>query len=36
MEITPVPGDRVEKLVRDLYATPAPITQKAAALLARK
>lgn len=36
MEITPVPGDRVEKLVKDLYATPAPITQKAAALLARK
>ncbi|HWP24763.1 MAG TPA: hypothetical protein VNL39_00270 [Xanthobacteraceae bacterium] len=36
MEITPVPGDRVEKLVKDLYATPAPITQKAAALLTRK
>jgi tripartite-type tricarboxylate transporter receptor subunit TctC len=36
MEITPVSGERVEKLVKDLYATPAPLTQKAAALLARK
>ncbi len=36
MEITPVSGERVEKLVKDLYATPAHITQKAAALLARK
>jgi tripartite-type tricarboxylate transporter receptor subunit TctC len=36
MEITPVSGERVEKLVKDLYATPAHITQKAAALLAWK
>ncbi len=36
MEITPVSGEKVEKLVKDLYATPPHITQKAAALLARK
>lgn len=36
MEITPVSGEKVEKLVTDLYATPQHITQKAAALLARK
>ena len=33
MEITPVPGDELEKLVKDVYATPADVTQKAAAFL---
>jgi tripartite-type tricarboxylate transporter receptor subunit TctC len=36
MEITPVAGEKVEKLVRDLYATPKEISNKAAALLAAK
>jgi tripartite-type tricarboxylate transporter receptor subunit TctC len=36
MEITPVLGEKVEKLVRDLYATPPDITRKAAALLGKK
>jgi tripartite-type tricarboxylate transporter receptor subunit TctC len=36
MEITPVSGERVEKLVKDLYATPKDISAKAAALLAAK
>jgi tripartite-type tricarboxylate transporter receptor subunit TctC len=33
MEITPVPGDQIEKLVKEIYATPPEIAQKAAALL---
>ena len=33
MEITPVPGDQIEKLVKDIYATPAAVAQKAGALL---
>ncbi len=33
MEITPVAGDQIEKLVKDIYATPAAIAQQAAALL---
>jgi tripartite-type tricarboxylate transporter receptor subunit TctC len=33
MEITPVPGDQIEKLVKELYATPPEIAQRAAALL---
>jgi tripartite-type tricarboxylate transporter receptor subunit TctC len=36
MEITPVAGDRVEKLVSEVYATPVEITTRAAALLAQK
>jgi len=36
MEITPVSGEKVDKLVKDIYATPADITKKAAALLAKK
>jgi tripartite-type tricarboxylate transporter receptor subunit TctC len=36
MEITPVSGEKVEKLVKDLYATPPDITKKAAAFLAKK
>jgi tripartite-type tricarboxylate transporter receptor subunit TctC len=33
LEITPVPGDQLEKLVKEIYATPTEIAQKAAALL---
>jgi tripartite-type tricarboxylate transporter receptor subunit TctC len=36
LEITPVPGERVQKLVTDVYATPAAVTKKTADLLARK
>jgi tripartite-type tricarboxylate transporter receptor subunit TctC len=36
MEITPVAGERVEQLVKEVYATPAAITKKAADLLAMK
>ena len=36
MEITPVPGDQIEKLVKEIYATPPEIAQKAAALIAKK
>jgi tripartite-type tricarboxylate transporter receptor subunit TctC len=36
LEITPVFGERVEKLVKDLYATPQAISKKAADLLAKK
>jgi tripartite-type tricarboxylate transporter receptor subunit TctC len=35
MEITPVPGDQLEQLVKDVYATPPEIAQKAAALIVR-
>ena len=35
MEITPVPGDQIEKLVKEVYATPPEVAQKAAALIAR-
>jgi hypothetical protein len=33
MEITPVSGDQIEKLVREIFATPPEIAQQAAALL---
>ena len=33
MEITPVPGDQLQTLVKEIYATPPDIVQKAAALL---
>jgi len=33
MEITPVPGDQLQTLVKEIYATPPEIVQKAAALL---
>ena len=33
MEITPVPGDQLQMLVKEIYATPPEIVQKAAALL---
>jgi tripartite-type tricarboxylate transporter receptor subunit TctC len=33
MEITPVPGDHLETLVKEIYATPPEIAQKAASLL---
>jgi tripartite-type tricarboxylate transporter receptor subunit TctC len=36
MEITPVDGEKVGNLVKDLYATPKEISNKAAALLAAK
>jgi tripartite-type tricarboxylate transporter receptor subunit TctC len=36
MEITPVPGEKVETLVKNLYATPKAIADKTAALLAAK
>jgi tripartite-type tricarboxylate transporter receptor subunit TctC len=35
MEITPVPGDQVEKLVTDIYATPKSTAQKASELIVR-
>jgi tripartite-type tricarboxylate transporter receptor subunit TctC len=35
MEITPVSGDQVEKLVRETYATPKEVAAKAAALIVR-
>ncbi len=35
MEITPVPGDQIEKLVKDVYATPKPVADKAAGLIVR-
>jgi tripartite-type tricarboxylate transporter receptor subunit TctC len=33
LEITPVPGDQLEQLVRDLFATPPEIAKKASAML---
>jgi tripartite-type tricarboxylate transporter receptor subunit TctC len=33
LEITPVPGDKVESLVKEIYETPAEVAQKAAAIL---
>ena len=33
LEITPVTGETIQKLVRDVYATPPEIAEKAAALL---
>jgi tripartite-type tricarboxylate transporter receptor subunit TctC len=33
MEITPVPGDKVQTLVKDIYSRPPEIAQKAASLL---
>jgi tripartite-type tricarboxylate transporter receptor subunit TctC len=35
MEITPVPGDQIEKLVKDIYATPKAVADQAAALIVR-
>jgi tripartite-type tricarboxylate transporter receptor subunit TctC len=36
MEITPVPGEQLETLVKRIYATPAEIAKKAAAMIAKK
>ena len=36
MEITPVSGDKLEALVKEIYATPQEIAQKAASFIARK
>ena len=36
MEITPVPGDQIEKLVKEIYATPPEVAQKAASLPAMR
>ncbi len=33
MEITPVPGDKVQALVKELYSTPPEIAQKATSFL---
>jgi len=33
MEITPVPGDELEKLVREIYSTPPAVAQQATAIL---
>ena len=33
MEINPVSGDRVQALVKEIYATPPEIAQKAASFL---
>ena len=33
LEITPVPGDKIEELVKEAYATPKPIVDKVAELL---
>jgi tripartite-type tricarboxylate transporter receptor subunit TctC len=33
MEITPVSGEEIEKLVKEIYATPSALTQKAASFL---
>jgi tripartite-type tricarboxylate transporter receptor subunit TctC len=33
MEITPVPGDALEKLVKEVYATPKEVAQQAAAII---
>ena len=33
LEINPVPGDQIEKLVKELYATPPEVAQRAAELL---
>ena len=35
MEITPVAGDQLEKLVKEIYATPKAVSQKAAELIVR-
>jgi hypothetical protein len=32
LEITPVPGGRIDDVLKDLYGSPAPVVQKAAAL----
>ncbi len=36
MEITPVPGAEIDRLVQEVYATPKATTQKASALITRK
>jgi tripartite-type tricarboxylate transporter receptor subunit TctC len=36
LEITPVPGEKIQKLVEEVYATPAEITKKAAAIIGQK
>jgi hypothetical protein len=36
MEITPVSGEALDKLVKEIYATPKPLADKAAALIVRK
>jgi hypothetical protein len=36
LEVNPVPGDEVQKLVAEIYRTPPEVAQKAAQLLAAK
>jgi tripartite-type tricarboxylate transporter receptor subunit TctC len=36
MEITPVPGDALEKLVKEVYATPKDVAEQAAALIQKR
>ena len=36
MEINPVPGDKLDKLVKEIYATPKDVAKKAATFIARK
>ena len=36
MEITPVPGDQIDTLVKQIYATPAEIAKKAAVMISKK
>jgi tripartite-type tricarboxylate transporter receptor subunit TctC len=36
LEISPVPGDKVEALVKEVYDTPAAVAEKAGALLKSK
>jgi tripartite-type tricarboxylate transporter receptor subunit TctC len=36
MEITPVSGENLEKLVKEVYATPKELAEKAASFIARK
>jgi hypothetical protein len=36
LEVNPVPGDEVQKLVAEIYMTPPAVAKKAAALLAAK
>jgi tripartite-type tricarboxylate transporter receptor subunit TctC len=36
MEVNPVPGDKLEALVKEIYATPKELAEKAASFIARK
>ena len=33
LEITPVPGDQIEKLVKEIFAVPPEVAKKAASML---